>query len=254
MYKEPATQRKRRLERARIKYQEKKANEGSEAKRARLDKNRQAKKKLRAEETPSMKNKRLLQQRENRIKQRDKETPESGEARRQAEHERYLQRAAAENPERRESRKQADHERYLQRCAAQTNQDRGDHLENIRRQWLERSASEIEFEKAINTFCDQFCEVCTKRCYPNQVSILKLSNYKPNYLPIELLQKKQLLLCHRCKTHLSSRKTTAPPKAFWNKLDPGVIPNEIHLLSQAEKRLLSILRPTREYYRFAHVD
>ncbi|CAI6350997.1 unnamed protein product [Macrosiphum euphorbiae] len=64
MYKEPATQRKRRLERARINYQEKKANEGSEAKRARLDKNRQAKKKLRAEETPSMKNKRLLQQRE----------------------------------------------------------------------------------------------------------------------------------------------------------------------------------------------
>ena len=78
MYKEPATQRKMWIERARIKYQEKKANEGSEAKRARLYKNRQAQKKLRAEETPSMKNKRLLQQRENRIKQFDKETPESG--------------------------------------------------------------------------------------------------------------------------------------------------------------------------------
>ena len=116
-------------------------------------------------------------------------------------------------------------------------------MENIRRQRQERSASENEFENAINKFCDQFCEVCKKRCYPNQVSTLKFSNSKPTYLPNVLLQKNQLLLCHRCKTHLSSRKTTAPPKAYWNKLDPGIIPNEILLLSQAEQRLLSRIIP-----------
>jgi len=107
-------------------------------------------------------------------------------------------------------------------------------MENIRRKQQERSASEKEFENSINTFC----EVCTKRCYPNQVSTLKFSNSKPSNLPNVLLQKNQLLLCHRCKTHLS-RKITAPPNAFWNKFDPGIIPNEILLLSQAEQRLLS---------------
>ena len=82
--KETATQRKRRLERACLMYQEKKYNDGPEAKRARLDKNRQAQTNLRATETPSMKNTRILQQRENRIQQRYAEIPTRKEDRKTA--------------------------------------------------------------------------------------------------------------------------------------------------------------------------
>jgi hypothetical protein len=59
------------------------------------------------------------------------------------------------------------------------------------------------------------------------------------YLPDELKIKQNLMLCNRCKLHLSSKKRTCPPKAYWNNLDPGEIPTEISELTQVEKRLLS---------------
>ena len=41
-------------------------------------------------------------------------------------------------------------------------------------------------------------------------------------------------------THLkNSRKTQAPPKAYWNKLNPGIIPDEMKALTQPEQRILS---------------
>ena len=37
---------------------------------------------------------------------------------------------------------------------------------------LERLRADTEtFSADVNTFCDQICGVCTKRCYPNQVEL-----------------------------------------------------------------------------------
>jgi hypothetical protein len=57
------------------------------------------------------------------------------------------------------------------------------------------------------------------------------------------LAKDVLVLCHRCKTHLSSKKQTFPSKAYWNNLDPGKIPDELAVCTQVELRLLSRIIP-----------
>lgn len=44
-----------------------------------------------------------------------------------------------------------------------------------------------------------------------------------------------MYLCCRCRTHLASKKTFCPLNAYWNNLDPGEIPAELLLLSQAER-------------------
>lgn len=62
-------------------------------------------------------------------------------------------------------------------------------------------------------------------------------------MPNELKQKKCLVVCNRCKAHLSSKKNIAPSKAYWNNLDPGSIPEVIAKLSQAEQRLISRIIP-----------
>lgn len=144
----------------------------------------------------------------------------------------YSEQRAAETSQEREARTIIKYEQYLHRRAAETLEERSAHLEKIRQQRHERAASLEMFEKDINTFCNRFCEICTKRCYPNQVTTFQLGTTKPAYLPDELQINSQLILCHRCKTHVSSQKTTAPSKAYWNKLDPGIIPNEILVLSQ----------------------
>lgn len=64
------------------------------------------------------------------------------------------------------------------------------------------------------------------------------------------LHKQKLLLCSRCKSHVSSRKTTYPPKAFWNNLDPGPIPYVIQILTQPEVRLLSRIIPFVKVIKF----
>ena len=42
---------------------------------------------------------------------------------------------------------------------------------------------------------------------------------------------------------MKSRKTHHPSKAYWNNLDPGVIPEEIAILTQVEIRLLARIIP-----------
>src|SRR5271163_415342 len=50
-----------------------------------------------------------------------------------------------------------------------------------------RMQNNIEtFENAINIFCDRICEVCTKRCYLNQVTVCHVNEVSGEYLPIEL--------------------------------------------------------------------
>ena len=51
-------------------------------------------------------------------------------------------------------------------------------------------------------------------------------------------------------THLSKRNSAAPSKAYWSKLDPGPIPPEIEVLTQAEQRLLSRIIPFVKIVKF----
>ncbi|GFQ80750.1 ATP-dependent DNA helicase [Trichonephila clavata] len=81
------------------------------------------------------------------------------------------------------------------------------------------------------------------RCYPNQVTNHKINLSTASYLPAELTSKGTILLCHRCKKHLTSKKTSGPVKAYWNNLDPGEVPDAIKQLTQPEQRLLSGIIP-----------
>lgn len=89
-----------------------------------------------------------------------------------------------------------------------------------------------------------------KRFYPSQVSILTFAEPKPSYRPSELRQKSQLLLYHTCKKRLSERNSKVPPKAYWNKLDPGPIPQVIEDLTQAKQRLISRIIPFVKIVKF----
>ena len=112
-------------------------------------------------------------------------------------------------------------------------------------QQRERLQSDIKtLKKEINTFYNQICEVCLKRCYPNQIVSCRPSDQAlQNYLPDGLKKSEPLRVCHRCKTHITSRKTMCPSKAYWNDLDPGVIPDVILQLNQHEQRLLARVIP-----------
>ncbi|KAL1493592.1 hypothetical protein ABEB36_009293 [Hypothenemus hampei] len=92
-------------------------------------------------------------------------------------------------------------------------------------------------------------QICTKRCYPNQVYIVRYNTAALRYLPIELSSKTTLLLCSR-QTHVTSNKTIAPPKAFWKNLDPGFIPDVVQVLTQAEQRLLGRIIPFIKVVKF----
>jgi len=100
------------------------------------------------------------------------------------------------------------------------------------------------FNAKIYVCADRICEVCYKCCYPNQVTTCRFDGILPPvYLPIELFNKNSMLLCHRCNTHLKSKKSIHPPKAYWNNLDPGVIPEEIVVLTQVEIQLIARIIP-----------
>jgi hypothetical protein len=65
------------------------------------------------------------------------------------------------------------------------------------------------FDRDIYVFAEKYCEVCSKLCYANQCAKLNLSNYGlSSYLIQVLSAKDDLVLCHRCKTHLSSKNRT----------------------------------------------
>ncbi len=97
------------------------------------------------------------------------------------------------------------------------------------------------FKEATHVFPTISCDICTKMCYPHQVSTVAADINNSQYLPEELIR--TLTLCNRCKTHVQSNKKTCPPKAYWNNLDPGVIPEELQVLSQVEQRLISRIIP-----------
>ncbi|GFR06815.1 ATP-dependent DNA helicase [Trichonephila clavata] len=137
---------------------------------------------------------------------------------------------------------------YMKRYrAAQSEEDRTARSQQKRQHDIESrrsyKGSMADFMQAINTFCEKICEICTKRCYPHQISKWTINSKTAPYLPNELKQRNGLVVCNRCKTHLSSKKNIAPAKSHWNHLDPGSIPEVIANLSQAEQRLISRIIP-----------
>src|SRR6218665_45149 len=100
------------------------------------------------------------------------------------------------------------------------------------------------FFMRVNVFPDIACDICTKLCYSRQIFVVGLASIVvPEYLPAELLEKKVLNLCYRCKTHITSKHTFCPSRSYWNNLDPGEIPLEIDRLTEVEKRLLARIVP-----------
>ncbi|KAG5666753.1 hypothetical protein PVAND_014765 [Polypedilum vanderplanki] len=140
------------------------------------------------------------------------------------------------------SRLQQDRLRHFERRENETHEEHEIRLQRLRIEYAQRMASVEEFNKTINTFCDKNCDICEKKCYPDQVANYQNVTPKP-YLPIELAEKEVLIVCHRCHTHLKSSKTQCPSKAYWNNMRPGDIPDEIKALVKAERRLLSRIIP-----------
>lgn len=107
-----------------------------------------------------------------------------------------------------------------------------------------QNESEIlhNFQRLINIPFDKICQICKKHCYPKQILKSFPSDIAKVYLPDVLKSAGILLCCRRCHNHITSKNKTknyCPPKAYWNNVEPGKIPEEIKVLSQVEKRLLA---------------
>ncbi|CAH1133413.1 unnamed protein product [Ceutorhynchus assimilis] len=161
---------------------------------------------------------------------------------------------ALENTEQRDTHLESMRSHASQVRAAETPAERVARTQNMRvysSQSRRADRANIEtFQKTINTFCDRICMICTKSCYPNQVTNYKVDIIKTAYLPQELACKTTLLLCHRCNKHVTSNNNTPPSKAYWNNLDPGIIPEVINQLTQPEERLLSRIIPFTKVVKF----
>lgn len=57
----------------------------------------------------------------------------------------------------------------------------------------------------------------------NQITNPKINLSRAPYLPSKLTSEAIILICHGCNTHLSSKKTAAPTKAYGNNSDPGKV-------------------------------
>ncbi|GFT80294.1 uncharacterized protein NPIL_246441 [Nephila pilipes] len=267
--KETTTQRKWRLEKERKKCQEKLANE-TEENCLRLDNRNQRLQ----DESQEQRETRLLVDRQRHALSITNETQKQRELRLQdfIRHGRNLGRSIAyfgscaikshshslrlqdlrrrqaltienETPEQHETQLQDLRRRQALTIENETQEQREATKEIQHSQAQRRVKTQIaSFERAINTFCDRTCEICTKRCYPNQVAKCYLTETKA-YLPDELRHRSMLLLCHRCKNHINSNKDHSPPKAYWNNLDPGPIPRELQELTQIEIRQLVRIKP-----------
>ena len=247
---ETTTQRKRRLEKQCHKRLEKLKNEDIETKKARLQKCREYKVKQSNENLEA----RLEMGRRCFSLTVPSETVEEKEARLMQYKMYKSQKLQKETPEQRETRLERDRLYHSQVRAAETLQQREIRLENDRQKYSQKKSQlniDLQtFDKSINTFCDKICDVCTKQCYPNQVATCRPSAAAESYLPNELKQKSTLLLCHRCKAHITSNKVTFPSKAYWNCLDPGVQPAVLQQLSQCEQRLLLRIIPFVKIIKF----
>lgn len=226
------------------------ATESQSERKNRLKTLRNSAKIRRAEESQSERENRLMTLRDSAKIRRAEES--------QSERENHLKtlcnsakiRQAEESQSEREDRFLALREYDTIRRATKSQSEREAHLECERQRRQQLNASEQIFKKAINIFCDKICEVCTKKCYSSQVTLPKFTDTQPFHLPSELKNKIQLLLCHRCKKTLLKRKSRTPTKAYWNKLDPGKIPEVIKILTQAEQRILSRIIPFVKIVKF----
>lgn len=266
---ETATQKKRRLEKARNKYHQKRLRETAEdkierlAKRkktaenetetqriARLTKKKDFQARARAAETPDEEASRLALDAVRHALARVTQTPDEEASRLALDAERHALARAVENDDERLNRLATNASRNAESRANETQQEHNKCLRRSRLLYANRLSDGDEFIRAINTFCDRICEICLKQCYPNQVV-----NYRnvvaKSYLPEELANKDVLIVCHRCNTHLKNgQKKKCPSKAYWNNLDPGIIPDVISALTEPERRLLARIIPFVKVIKF----
>ncbi|GBL81660.1 hypothetical protein AVEN_93446-1 [Araneus ventricosus] len=170
------------------------------------------------------------------------ETADEHISRRASDALRHAQTRAIENTEVHISRLESDRLRHSELRARETSQEREARLRRQREAYVLLVTDEVDFNTTINTFCDKCCDICQKKCYPNQLVKYRLTLPK-SYLPLELSAKKDLLVCHRCNMHLKRSKSHAPSKVHWNNLLPGDISVEIVALIEPERRLLQRIIP-----------
>ena len=184
------------------------------------------------------------QQREKRLSKIKKTSNEDREKKRTEERERKRIKSDFRSPEERQILLSKNRAYYANKIANETDDQRNQRL-SIRKQNADKRKATVDsFNDEINVFADSICEVCLKRCFPNQcVNLNTTSCGFPDYLPTELSSKSHLLLCHRCKNHLTSNKRIFPAKSYWNDLDPGIIPDELASCTQVELRLMSRVIP-----------
>ena len=252
---ETLSQKQSRLALKRIAYREFMLNETSEHRIERLEKQKNLNKKRKIEETEEQRNSRLLKNREAKQRQLSKETPDQRILRLNKEANRISVSQSNETSQNRTIRLEKNknykntnlqkHKQHQMKITKkETSNERTERLKLIREAKQLVRANVETFDDDIFVFAETICEVCLKRCYPKQCSSLAISKCGyPNYLPQELLSKDHLLLCHRCKTHLITNKRSFPSKAFWNDLDPGIIPDELKECTQVELRIMSRIIP-----------
>ncbi|GFU38688.1 ATP-dependent DNA helicase [Nephila pilipes] len=149
---------------------------------------------------------------------RANETPEESATRRQINAVQTATARANETKEQVATRRQNNSVQTAAARASVSAEEQEEMLQIRRNARTQRLASVAEFYNYINTFCDQICQICHQLCYPNQV--VKFNNSTPKeYLPGELYNEKELLVCNR------------------------EIPDEILALTQPELRLLQRIIP-----------
>ncbi|XP_036342778.1 uncharacterized protein C05D11.13-like [Rhagoletis pomonella] len=111
------------------------------------------------------------------------ETPEEYEARLTKQRERYTQMIASETPEEYEVRLIQSRERQRQQLGSETPEHRDTRLNKQRERTQQCRANNLQaFENAINTICIHVCDICTKRCYPNQVRTVRYNAAALTYM------------------------------------------------------------------------
>ncbi|KAG5666270.1 hypothetical protein PVAND_017605 [Polypedilum vanderplanki] len=231
-----------RLEQDRLRHEEARAEETAEEYISRLERDRLRHEISRAEETAEEYISRLEQDRLRHEISRAEETAEEYISRLEQDRLRHEEARAEETAEEYISRLEQDRLRHERLRLNETPEEHEARLQRLRIEYAQRMTNVEEFNKTINTFCDRNCDICEKKCYPDQVATYQNVTPKP-YLPQELAEKNIIIVCHRCHTHLKSSKTQCPSKAYWNNMRPGDIPDEIKALTKAERRLLSRIIP-----------
>ncbi|KAG5685138.1 hypothetical protein PVAND_014332 [Polypedilum vanderplanki] len=239
-----ASEEERNAERIRVRERVNKlrANETLEERISRLEQDRLRHEHARSIETPEQHFSRLEQVRTRIAQTRANETVEEYISRLERDRLRHEELRAEETVEEYISWLEQDRLRHERLRLNETPEEHEARLQRLRIEYAQRKANTEEFNKTINTFCDRNCDICEKKCYPDQVANYQNVTSK-SYLPQELTEKDIIIVCHRCHTHLKSSKTQCPSKAYWNNMRPGDIPDEIKALTKVERRLLMRIIP-----------